>query len=109
MSRSACVTNQNLSVPRALTFSPGFFSRVVRASSLRTSGFSEICSAVSGINYESHQSASMSATFLLAGGGRINRNLRSALNLALPLVFDRYAVFTQERNTSATLHASAMH
>src|SRR5438067_6230399 len=62
MSRSACVTNQNLSVPRALTFSPGFFTRVVRANSLRTSGFSEICSAVSGINYESHQCAIVSAT-----------------------------------------------
>jgi len=57
------VTNQNLSVVAALTFLAGFFSQV-RSSSLRTSGFLEISSAVSvsGINIESQARIYLSAT-----------------------------------------------
>jgi hypothetical protein len=47
------MTNQNLSLARALTFS-GRFSPVARSSSLRISGLLEISSVVSAIIMKSH-------------------------------------------------------
>src|SRR5260370_27607146 len=76
----------------------GFFAPAVRASSLRTSGFSEICCAVSDINYESHQCVMVSATCCIV----------ELAGETPPLHIARYAVFTQHRSTSATLHACAM-